>query len=126
MKFGRWTHSEHVSDAKLDRLRKDFLSKHRDYEPYPANSPSNAVDRFINSARTSISRDLMQQQLDEAAGLLDAMLLRPAAPIQSQAVAAAQRKRYISLRIHNTREKTQNLVRFENDENHGNSKPANS
>lgn len=77
-------HSDHISDAKLERLRKDFLSKHHDYEPYPANSPSNAVDQYVNAARTALSRDLMQQQLNEAARLLRSMLLRPANPIQSQ------------------------------------------
>lgn len=76
--------TEPVSPTKLESLRKDFLSKQRDYEPYPANSPNNVVDRYLSAARTSLSRDLMQQQLDEAAKVLHSML-RPSFPVKAQA-----------------------------------------
>jgi hypothetical protein len=68
--------TERLTDEKVQRLRKDFFKKQREYEPQAENSPHELVDRYIRAARTAISRELMQQQLNEATKYLRSMLLR--------------------------------------------------
>ena len=85
LEVSRMEQNGHVTDEQVQRLRKDFFNKRREYTPFAENSPHDLVDRYIKAARTSISRELMQQQLNEAAKYLRSMLLRPGGGNNAQA-----------------------------------------
>lgn len=66
--------TERVTETKVQQLRRELSNARRQYPAQPENSPHDLIDRYLRNARCCISRELMQQQLDEAASHLSAML----------------------------------------------------